>query len=114
MKALAASTSPTSRCLKELVAQASLLITGISMLSVPLFDISLALAPQALPVVEEPLPLQAHHLALLDTFSALLTQEQRPAASVSQTDTDFPTHSAFSVLNRLAVQGIRVGPQRLS
>lgn len=74
--------------------------------------LTFALAPQAMAVAEES-PLQKHHIALLDSLSALLTLETRPPVIVRNIaqHRGAPPFLAFSVTQwRSKVQGIRAGP----
>lgn len=78
--------------------------------------LSFAMAPQALPMaMEESLPLNAQHLALLDTLSAMLTQDLQPAATQMQLAPRLLPHLSFTVSTWIRqVQGIRAGPRLLA
>lgn len=78
--------------------------------------LSFAMAPQALPMaMEESLPLNAQHLALLDTLSAMLTQDLQPAAAQVQPAPRLLPPLSFTVSAWIRqVQGIRAGPRLLA
>ena len=77
--------------------------------------LSFAMAPQALPVAEETSPLQAQHLALLDTLSALLTQDSTPPVVIRRRVTSLlhilPSASALDKRWRGSAQGLNVSAE---
>ncbi len=77
--------------------------------------LSFAMAPQALSVADKNEPLKAQHFALINSLSALLTQEGKPPAVVH--DTALQTLPEAEIFNTVIwirqLQGIRAGPSRL-
>lgn len=77
--------------------------------------LSFVLAPSATPPVQATLPLQAHHTALLDTLSVLLTQERPLEITSVHQKVNFAPALTFSIPYWLSrVRGIRAGPLHLS
>lgn len=78
--------------------------------------LSFAMVPQALSVAHENEPLKAQHSALLDSLSALLTQEGKAPVIVRQTALQaLPVAEAFSTVTWIRQrQGIRAGPSCLA
>lgn len=77
--------------------------------------LSFAMVPTALPVAESPSPLQAQHLALLDSLNALLNVESQPSLVIAQAAV-LPALPplVFNIPSWVSqVHGIRAGPQRL-
>jgi len=77
--------------------------------------LSFAMVPPVLSISNDNEPLQAQHIALLDSLSALLTQESKPPVIVRQTAfRSLPASDVFSTVAWIRqVQGIRAGPLRL-
>lgn len=77
--------------------------------------LSFAMAPQALSIADEHEPLKAHHSALLDSLSVLLTQEGTPPAVVRDiARLAVPETPAFNTVTWIRQrQGIRAGPSVL-
>ena len=78
--------------------------------------LSFAMAPQVMSVADDNLPLNAQHVALLDSLSVLLTQEGKPAAIVPLTGRQaLPEAKVFDTVSWIRQrQGIRAGPFRLA
>ena len=77
--------------------------------------LSFAMVPTALPVAATASPLQAQHLALLDSLNALLNVEsQSPVVIAEAAVLPVSSPCAFNIPAWVSqVQGIRAGPQRL-
>jgi secretion monitor len=103
------------RCWRRIAGPTLPSTTGISTPFAPLFVISLRHGAAGVAGGGRNFPLQAQHLALLDTLSALLTQDSTPPVVIRQAAYIPSSYSAFRVSAWISqVAGIRAGPQRLS
>ncbi|WP_411899629.1 hypothetical protein [Salmonella enterica] len=73
--------------------------------------LSFAIAPPTLPVADRPSPLQAHHMSLVNTLSAMRTQDCTPPAIVRRLPLQsFPPQLAFRLRARSSLaKGSRRG-----